>query len=98
MSNLAKLRKLVPPAAAVESVAKREKARRQALGVTQQQLSARSGVSLSSLRRFEQTGQISFESLVRLARALDCESDLDTLFSKPAYRSIQEVIDDQRRQ
>lgn len=95
MSNLSKLTKLVPPSAAAKEVACRERNFRRALGITQQQLSERSGVALGSLRRFEQTGQISFESLICLCRALDCESSLDGLFAKPAYRSIREVIDDQ---
>ena len=97
MGNLSKLQPLVSPANAAKTVALRERERRRKLGITQQQLADRSGVTLSSLRRFEQTGQIAFESLVRLCRALDCESELDGLFAKPAYRSIQEVIDEQRR-
>ena len=97
MSNLTKLKKLVSPTAAAEEIARREKDRRRNLGITQKQLAVRSGVSLGTLRRFEQTGQASLEVLVRLARALGCESDLDALFAKPAYRSIQEVIDEQRK-
>ena len=50
----------------------------------------------SSLRRFEQTGDISFSGLVALAYALNCQSDLEQLFAAPAYRSIQEVIDETR--
>jgi transcriptional regulator with XRE-family HTH domain len=96
MSNLNKLKKLTPPSDAALEIAKREKSLRKKIGLTQLQLSSRSGVSLGALRRFEQTGQISFESLIRLCRALDCESQLDGLFTKPAYRSIQEVIDDQQ--
>ncbi len=96
MSNLSKLKKLTPPADTALYIAKREKELRKKRGLTQHELATRSGVSLGTLRRFEQTGQISFESLIRLCRALDCESQLDGLFAKPAYRSIQEVIDDQR--
>lgn len=96
MSNLSKLQPLVPPSARAKEIAVREKARRRAMGITQRQLSDRSGVALGTLRRFEQTGQLALESLVRICRALDCDEELETLFSKPAYRSIQEVIDDQR--
>ena len=97
MSNLSLLTKLSSPADSAREVACRERARRQAMGITQRQLSERSGVSLGSLRRFEQTGQASFETVVRVCRALDCESDLDTLYARPAYRSIREVIDGQGR-
>lgn len=78
-------------------VAKRASKRRKELGFTQAELAERSAVSLGSLRRFEQTGAIAFDSLVRICIALDCEHDLDGLFSKRAYRTIQEVIDAQGR-
>ena len=79
----------------VESVASRAAKRRKELGLTQAELAKRASVSLGSLRRFEQTGQVSFESLVRICIALGCEDDLDSLFARRAYRSIQEVIDAQ---
>ena len=94
MSNLSKLENLVSPEESARKIAAREKALRKKNGITQQQLATRSGVSLASIRRFEQTGQISFGSLLRVCRALNCESRLDNLFEKPAYRSIQEVIDE----
>ena len=97
MSNIEKLKTMESPAEASKAVAIREKARRRAMGVTQKQLSEQSGVSLGALRRFEQTGQIAFESLVRISRALSCDQEVGALFSKPAYRSIQEVIDEQGR-
>lgn len=77
-------------------VAKREKERRRRMGITQEALARKAGVSLGSLRRFEQTGDISFASLVSLCYALGCQEDLTVLFSTPAYRSIQEVIDEAR--
>ncbi len=97
MSNIHRLVTMKSPAESLKAVAAREKERRRALGITQQQLSQRSGVSLGTLRRFEQTGQASFEAVLRIARALSCESEIDALFAKPAYRSIQEVIDEQGR-
>ena len=39
--------------------------------ITQKQLAARSGVSLGSLKRFEQSGEISLQSLTKIAIALD---------------------------
>ena len=84
------------PSQITADVAKRAAARRKRLGLTQAQLAERAAVSLGSLRRFEQTGAVAFESLVRICIALGCEDDLDALFSKRAYRSIQEVIDAQR--
>jgi len=49
--------------------------RRKALAYTQYELSSRSGVSLGSLKRFEKSGQISLESLLKLALILECLED-----------------------
>lgn len=64
---------------------------------TQSQMAERSGVSYASYKRFEQTGEISFDSLIRVAIALDCEKDFDSLFSKEIFSSIEEVIALQER-
>lgn len=85
------------PGQMMQEVAMREKALRKARRLTQSQLAEKTGVSLGSLRRFEQTGQISFESLVSISYALGCENELDGLFAKPAYSSIEEVIADARK-
>jgi len=61
-------------------VAARVRAARLRRAWTQQDLADRAGMSLSSLRRFEQTGQISFLSLVRIAFALDAVEELAALF------------------
>ena len=51
------------------------KERRKSLGYTQNELATRSGVSLGSLKRFEGSGQISLESLLKLALVLECLGD-----------------------
>jgi len=51
--------------------------RRKSLGYTQNELATRSGVSLGSLKRFERSGQISLESLLKLALVLECLGDFD---------------------
>ena len=48
--------------------------------ITQKQLAARSGVSLGSLKRFEQSGEISLQSLTKIAIALDVENELEDGF------------------
>ena len=82
------------PGTVLRDVATREKALRKKRGYSQVQLAEKAAISLGSLRRFEQTGRIAFESLVAISFALGCESELENLFSRPAYSSIQEVIDD----
>jgi len=48
-------------------------------GYTQKELSSRSGVSLGSLKRFESYGQISLESLLKLALVLECLEDFEKI-------------------
>ena len=72
------------------------RARRKEKKLTQVELSRLAGVSLGSLKRFEQTGNISLNSLIKIAFVLDCQEDFDSLFAKKGYSSLQEVIDEQR--
>lgn len=65
--------------------------------ITQKQLAARSGVSLGSLKRFEQSGEISLQSLTKIATALDVENELEDLFNNVPFASIEEVINEQTK-
>ena len=65
--------------------------------ITQKQLAARSGVSLDSLKRFEQSGEISLQSLTKIAIALDVENELEDLFNNVPFASIEEVINEQTK-
>ena len=65
--------------------------------ITQKQLAARSGVSLGSLKRFEQSGEISLQSLTKIAISLDVENELEDLFNNVPSASIEEVINEQTK-
>ena len=82
----------------VLDVAKRARARRKELGLTQSDLAEKAGVSLASYKRFEQKGLIAFQSLAAIAIALGCDSDFDGLFGRRAYRSIDEVVAQSKRE
>lgn len=69
---------------------------RKRLGFSQQKLSELSGVSFASIKRFEATGCISLTSLTKIAIALDAVDGIKTLFSDVPYKSIQEVINEQK--
>lgn len=58
---------------------------------TQSTLASRSGVSLGSLRRFEQRGEISFASLLRLAQTLGRMGDFDGILEPSKAISIEEL-------
>ncbi|WP_289183666.1 helix-turn-helix domain-containing protein [uncultured Dubosiella sp.] len=76
-------------------LSKRERKLRRKMKISQQEMASRSGVSLGSIKRFEQTGEISLRSLLRIAFVLGCLDDFDQVFTRKHYRSIQEVIDEQ---
>ena len=65
--------------------------------ISQKKLAAKSGVSLGSLKRFEQTGEISLQSCTKLAIALEVEVELEALFSEVPFGSIEEVINGQTK-
>lgn len=65
--------------------------------ITQKQLAVRLGVSLGSLKRFEQSGEISLQSLTKIAIALDVENELEDLFNNVPFASIEEVINEQTK-
>lgn len=63
--------------------------------ITQKELAIRSGVSLGSIKRFEQSGEISLQSLSKIAIALEVEDELLDLFNNVPFTSIEEVINEQ---
>lgn len=71
--------------------------RRKSCGLTQKELAEKAGVTYASYRRFEETGQISLDSFVKIAGALECEKELLELFTKRRYNSIEEIINENRK-
>jgi len=70
----------VMPSEVLTQIGKAAKEKRLSLNLTQQHLSLRSGVSLGALKKFEHTGKISLESLLKIALILDSLKDFTTLF------------------
>jgi transcriptional regulator with XRE-family HTH domain len=83
-----------PPNQIIRSIAQRSRERRLELELTQVGLARRAGVSLGTLKKFEHTGQISLESLLKLAVVLDNLEDFTTLFQKrnEIYQSLDELL------
>lgn len=69
---------------------------RKRLKISRQKLSEISGVSYGSVKRFEETGNISLLSLTKIAMALDAAGDIKNIFAEVPYKSIQEVINEQK--
>jgi len=75
------------------------KARRLAMGLTQAGLATRAGVSLPTLRKFEQKGQISLESFLKLLMVLDrLEAVVNALEpSEQVFSSIDDVLNSDKK-
>lgn len=65
-------------------------------GITQKRLSQLTGVSYASIKRFEETGNINFLSLTKIAVELDAVDGIKSLFTQIPYKSIQEVINENK--
>ncbi len=62
-------------------LAQKHKVLRKQAGLTQNELAKRSGVSLGSIKRFELTGQISLESLLKSVQVLNRISDFELILN-----------------
>jgi transcriptional regulator with XRE-family HTH domain len=61
-------------------IAQKHKKLRKQCKLTQSDLALRTGISLGSIKRFEQSGEISLSSLLRLSHYFDRLSDFDAVF------------------
>ena len=59
--------------------------------ISQAKLSTESGVSLGSIKRFEQSGEISLLSLSKIALSLDIQDKLLSLFEDVGYMTLEEI-------
>lgn len=80
-----------------QELAARLKELRLAKGWRQVTLAERSGVSLGSLRRFETSGRVSVDNLLKLAFALRRLDDFDGLFELPRARTMAELEEQEKR-
>ena len=73
-------------------IAERIRILRRRRKISQKKMSELSGVSLGSVKRFEQSGEISFLSLIKIATALGLNGELEHLFEDVPPLSIEEII------
>lgn len=62
-----------------KALADRHRTLRKQLKMSQEEMAERSGVSLGSLKRFENTGKISMDSLLKLMHLLGRLNEFDSL-------------------
>lgn len=71
-------------------ILERAKKKRKQMKISQKQLSQKSGVAYSSIRRFESTGEISLSSLLKIAHALNALKDFEELFKGQTITSLKD--------
>ncbi len=64
---------------------------RKARRITQIELADRAGIGRSTVQRFENSGDIGVEAMVRIAFALGVPDTFDELFPAPAPKSLDDV-------
>ena len=75
-----------------KSLADKIKEHRKKLKISQKVLAQKSDVSLGSIKRFETKYEISLQSFIKIAIALDLDNDFENLLTQKTYNSISEVI------
>lgn len=85
---------LINPTEAKRRLADQSRQQRLSAGLTQAGLAARAGVSLATLRKFEQTGVISLESFLKIQMVLGTlESIVDAVAPKQSeFATLDEVL------
>jgi len=83
---------MTPKELGMEIAANLKKLRKQRK-LSQKALAEKAGLSYGSMKRFEQTGEISLESLLKIAIVLDETAPFEGLFKPTEIKSIQEIID-----
>ncbi len=79
------------PAEIARGVAGRVKQHRLERAWTQQEVAERSGIAIDTYRRFERTGHISLDRLIRLATIFDMLRGIEQVFPTARANSIAEM-------
>lgn len=83
-----------------KAIAQKLRTLRLEFNLSQQTVSKKSGVSYGALKKFEQTGKISLESLLKLSLVLGCIEDCNALWTPKSSEkalSLDELIEDKKR-
>ena len=72
---------LIAPPDVMQRTAQRAKALRLAQNITQQELADKTGIAVGTVKRFEKTGEIQFNHLLRIALVLGKLQDFSNIFA-----------------
>ena len=82
---------LMTPSEAQRMLAGRVRDTRIGLGLKQKTLAARAGVTLATLRKFEQKGEIALKYLMRVCHALGRLDEFDAILRPPAAATMADL-------
>ena len=85
------------PSEISKALSNRVKQTRIRRSITQEELAERSGVSFGSVKRFEQTGEISLKHLIMISKVLRSSEQWDELFSLSNYESMEELLKEKEK-
>ena len=75
-----------------QKLASRLKLRRREAGLSQKHLAEKAAVSYGSLKRFEQHGEISLASFIKILIVLGYENDLNEILTRPNYQTLEDIF------
>lgn len=79
------------PAEMAKELAERTRRLRLHYAWTREELAQRSGVTVSSLKRFELSGEISLKNLLKLSFTMRALNDFDQVLNLPELRSMADI-------
>jgi transcriptional regulator with XRE-family HTH domain len=88
---------LATPQEHSKELADRVRVRRLGLNLTQAGLAARAGMSTSSYKRFERTGEIAFVSLLQIAQVLDATQEFHALFPARTQMALDDLLAEKKQ-
>jgi transcriptional regulator with XRE-family HTH domain len=80
------------PSDILKSTARKVAELRKEMNWTQKDLEYKSGVSYGSIKRFERSGKISFESLLKIAEALSRLDEFETLLLPKDNKRLEKLF------
>ncbi len=79
------------PSTTSQQIAQKARLKRLEKNLSQQTLSEKSGVSLGVIKKFERSGKISLESLLKIALVLEALQDFQNLFQTSTSEQFQSL-------
>lgn len=80
-----------------EKIGKKYKEIRLSQNLKRETLALKAGVSESSLKRFELSGEISLESLIKISNVLNMRNWIQSIFEEEHFSSLDEIMNAKKK-